>query len=377
MPPPELPLELLLIIAHLLLDDFTDNNDGLSLDALKSFRQVNRTLCNSIDPMFWREALKRLHTTQRVFTSLISRNDLSRLTFFLDLGISTETRLPEFGDIYANYGFYKAPTPLIAAAYLDNIPLAGLLLVNGAGVETALHSARSAAMAQLLLDFRADPEAKTLRGLTPLHFYAQNLGSIGAMRAVLQRGVEVDPATGCVPWGWHSTPLHGAAYCGNIEAVKLLLEFGADVRKKDLHGNSPLHLAAKAGEIEVVRFLVERWPEAIKAKNEAWQTPLHWAVLLGRTEVVKLLVDSWPEGIRVEDRDGNTLLHCVAAGQGNTKTMRLLVEHWPEGIMAENKRSDTPLDVATAAGRTEMLKVLVGCCPEGMMAKNEAGQTPK
>jgi ankyrin repeat protein len=179
--------------------------------------------------------------------------------------------------------FNKNPTPLIVAAYLDNVPLACLLLKNGAKVGTAPfddsagHSARSAEIVQLLLDFHADPEMRNRNNLTPLHFYA-HWGNIPATRAVLQRGVKVDPVSEGIPsLGQVGTPIHGAARRGNVDAVKLLLEFGANVHSKNHSGNTPLHLAARAGEIEVVRLLVERWPDGVKVKCNNLDTPLHWA----------------------------------------------------------------------------------------------------
>jgi ankyrin repeat protein len=371
---PQLSLELLLMIAHQLLDDCAaDDDDGISLDALKSFRQVNRTLYHCIKPIFWREALKREHTTERVLTSLIRTNDLARLEFFLELGIDIETCLPKFG-AYTNQGFYEVPSPLIAAVNLDNVPFARLFLENGAKVETAMRYARSAEMVQLFLDFHADPEKKGPDNQTPLHWYAASRLSIAAMQAVLQCGVKVDPVTVSIRWGRHATPLHIAAQRGNVEAMKLLLAFGADARKKSRDGSTALHHAAKAGEIEAVKILVERWPGAIKAKDEDLQTPLHRAAEAGSTKVVKFLVGCWREGIRVEDRNGNTPLHCAARNE-HIKAVRSLVKLWPEGMMAENKRSDTPLHLAGQRERIEMVRVLVDYWPVDIRVEDRQGNT--
>jgi ankyrin repeat protein len=85
--------------------------------------------------------------------------------------------------------------------------------------------------------------------------------SIEAMRVVLCNGVEVDP-TGSSPTAGVSypTPLHHAVP-RNIDDVKLLLDHGADVKKKGYFSHTPFHSAAKAGKTDVVRLLLERWPE--------------------------------------------------------------------------------------------------------------------
>jgi hypothetical protein len=102
-----------------------------------------------------------------VLTHLIRSNHLERLTYFLKLGADIETFLPAFNT--SDYEL-KEPCPLVVAAYLDNVPIARLHLENGAKVHcdnpprySAIHAARSAEMAQLLLDHHADPEWQDAR----------------------------------------------------------------------------------------------------------------------------------------------------------------------------------------------------------------------
>jgi ankyrin repeat protein len=377
MPPPQLPLEILLKIAHQLVDHHDDG--GFCADALKSFRQVNRTVYDCFNSIFWRQVLERSHiTAEQVLTSSIRTNDIAGLNFFLELGIDIETPLPEFTAETNNEfrdGPFNKPSPLIAAAYLDRVWLARVLLKNGAKVETApfcdsaMHSARSAEMVQLLLDYHADPEARKHGYVMPLHCYALR-GDIAAMRAVLQRGVKVDPVSAA-----RCTPLLRAAQFNNANTLKLLVEFGADVRKNDATGCIPLHFAAKSGDIEVVRLLLEQWPEGVVAKNHYADTPLQWATREMRTEVVRLLVDCWPKGNRVKDREGNTPLHSAAV-TGNPETVRLLVERWPGGVKVKNKARQTPLHWAAEAGRTEVVRLLVDCWPGGIRVKDRYGNTP-
>jgi ankyrin repeat protein len=41
-----------------------------------------------------------------------------------------------------------------------------------------------------------------------------------------------------------STPLHSAAYFGDLEVIQKLIEYDADVNAEDENGDTPLHLAS-------------------------------------------------------------------------------------------------------------------------------------
>lgn len=63
------------------------------------------------------------------------------------------------------------------------------------------------------------------------------------------------------------TPLHIAAYWGNVECVQLLLEVAADPNTTDESGNTPLSDAENRGHKEVLRLLKEElawYPEKLQ-----------------------------------------------------------------------------------------------------------------
>jgi hypothetical protein len=168
MSPPQIPLEILLMIAHLL----TDDEGGLCFADFNSFLKVNRALYACLNRPLWQEAVDCGYMADYVFGHLIHTNNLARLKFFLELGADVETLLlGEFknGRFYGDSNDWDTDgTPLKVAVDLDNIPMARLLLAYGADVVqydepdepgySAIHSARSAEMVQLLLDHHADPE---------------------------------------------------------------------------------------------------------------------------------------------------------------------------------------------------------------------------
>ncbi|XP_040913835.1 BRCA1-associated RING domain protein 1 isoform X2 [Toxotes jaculatrix] len=85
------------------------------------------------------------------------------------------------------------------------------------------------------------------------------------------------------------TPLHLAAIKGDVEAVKELLDQGADPNLKDNAGWTPLHEACNLGHVAVVEVLVSRGA-LLNTPGYENDSPLHDAVRNGHPAVVKLLL---------------------------------------------------------------------------------------
>jgi euchromatic histone-lysine N-methyltransferase len=181
---------------------------------------------------------------------------------------------------------YPRPSVLIAAPYMDSVPMARLLLEKGA-----------------VFDY--SPK-----------YYSPESPRFSAM------------------------PVARSA-----EMVQLLLDFGADARNTDAQMNTLLHHAARAGNMDMVKLLVDQWPKGVRAENRDWETPLHLAGRSGRMEVMRLLLECWPEGARAKDVKLFTPLHWAAAS-GMIEVVRFLLQFWPEGLRAKGEAVDTPLHLA-------------------------------
>lgn len=66
--------------------------------------------------------------------------------------------------------------------------------------------------------------------------------------------------------------LHEAVLTGNMEVVKLLVKYGADVHQRDEDGWTPLHMACSDGYPEIARYLLAMGAST-EAENESGEKP--------------------------------------------------------------------------------------------------------
>jgi ankyrin repeat protein len=88
------------------------------------------------------------------------------------------------------------------------------------------------------------------------------------------------------------TPLHIASVFSNFEAVKILIENGADVNVLNNNGSNPLHYAASRGRLEIVKLLVKSGV-VLNVNDIRRQNELHFA-FMGNTnkEMITFLLEA-------------------------------------------------------------------------------------
>lgn len=106
------------------------------------------------------------------------------------------------------------------------------------------------------------------------------------------------------------TSLHLAALQGDVEAVRRIVDAGADLDQKDAYGSSPLVIAATFGKAEVARALIDAGAD-LQVANAEGSTPLHIAAFFGRTEIVETLLQHGADR-QARNRAGHTPLDTVA-----------------------------------------------------------------
>lgn len=176
--------------------------------------------------------------------------------------------------------------PLQTAAGRGNIKVTNYLLAQGADPDaadragsTALYSAAGSdyglSTAEALLRHGANPNAKNMHGGTALH-QAASQGAVKVMELLLANRAEVNAATND---GY--TPLHGAVSYGKIgarrSAVELLLKTGANANAKTSRdGETPFHKAISRGDVEIVKLLLDYGAD-VNTVSKSGVTSLYFA----------------------------------------------------------------------------------------------------
>ncbi|MGB1012676.1 MAG: asparaginase [Nannocystaceae bacterium] len=144
-----------------------------------------------------------------------------------------------------------------------------------------------------------------------------------------------------------------AAAIGDVEAVRRMLDSGADINAANYDGRTALHLAAAEGHTALVVFLIRRG--AALGPTDRWlATPLHDAITGGHDEVAALLREqgqSLPSNVRSE-----ALIN--RASRGDLAGVKRLVENGMDPRQGDYDRR-TALHLAAAEGHRGIVAYLV------------------
>lgn len=92
----------------------------------------------------------------------------------------------------------------------------------------------------------------------------------------------------------NKTILMYASWVGNTEAVKYLIDKGADVNAQDTGGATALHLAAWKGFTPIALYLLEKGASG-RAMSKDGMTPLDIAMMRGNQEIAEAIDKAAPK----------------------------------------------------------------------------------
>ncbi|WP_157153039.1 ankyrin repeat domain-containing protein [Brachyspira murdochii] len=253
---------------------------------------------------------------------------------YSDEGITDDYVEPDTDDDYSEY--YDAVRPLFEAIYNNNVSDVLKAVSNGININS-----------------------RNEDGFTPL-LYAINYDRIEVMKALLSYSNIIDIEmplnnytniysvkgknfSGEVLFNG-TTPLQYAVYKGNTNAVNLLIENGADTKKKDYNGYCSLFYASAFSDANMIHFLLTKDTSLTREKSLSGRTVMHFAALYGNDEAISYYLSNTFLSINAKDNEGNTPLHC-ACEKGYSSTINLLVQRGAKTDI-KNNEGLTPEDIA-------------------------------
>ncbi|KAK1508104.1 uncharacterized protein CCOS01_16105 [Colletotrichum costaricense] len=250
-------------------------------------------------------------------------------------------------DVNASFDALDYGPPLWISVNRREIDVMELLLKNGANMDCVLKDQTLACLAAengsgcctILLENGLDPNMKCNTDDTggsggcrfgcALSRAAFN-GDLNTIKALLDKGAEVNPENLKDSYG---SPLTSAIFHGRLESARFLLENGANVNDQFRYGNfgCPLIAAIRVGEPECVRLLLEREAD-VNAMPEGGEygSPLAAAVSMADVDFARSLIQHGADA-KAELRFGKYGSPLAAAvWRGDVNCARLLIEHGAE-----------------------------------------------
>lgn len=346
----------------------------------------------------------------------------------------------------ANESFADGENPIILAVSLGHVDLCRLLVKYGADVasenqsgDTLLHIAacndRPEACA-MLLELGADAEALNDDGYTPLALAVKHVSpeAVDALLAggakmnvncdrmtVLMMAVEEDAAilkkllaAGADPnmaaRGSGETPMHRAAGYGKNEAVKLLLDAGANVNAVDYSDTTPLVKACQYSSSDVdlvttLKLLLAAGADVHLTHRGGLELVDHvsrWQDESRRVAMLELLLDAGAAAngsdklasrffVSLVKNGDFALIHkvinsgmkprgwrplCLAALLGDVQEVKNQLAVKPELKVKLTSHGNTPLVYAAYAGHAEVCRLLLDAGASTALKTQNMGWSP-
>jgi ankyrin repeat protein len=148
---------------------------------------------------------------------------------------------------------------------------------------------------------------------------AAEAGDIAGLQPLLDRNPRLARAE-----YWYTPAVHFAAREGHSEAVRLLLDAGADPEWNGLNDRSLIEMARERGEEKIARLLEHARDQRGRVAAQPSDHPIHDAAARGDADAIRTLLDADAGLVDRADHLGGTPLHrAVLGGSPNVVTLLL------------------------------------------------------
>ncbi|XP_007903583.1 ankyrin repeat and death domain-containing protein 1A [Callorhinchus milii] len=185
---------------------------------------------------------------------------------------------------------------------------------------------------------------------TALHFAVAN-ASEDAVTFLLKHNARVDIKD---KHGMDALLL--AAWFGNLNILKMLVEKGSDRKSTNQEGMNMLHCAAQNNHSLIVEYIIKDLQLDLNKPIEQGKKPYHLAVENGHVEM-EMLLREFACSTQEKDKEGNTALH-LAARNGHSTMVEVLLSDWKQ-VDEKNEEGQTAFYLAVLGGHQECVQMLL------------------
>lgn len=318
------------------------NDEGkrpIDLSYFRSNNSMNKFLLSSGS-----ENVEHNHRNKHGDTKLhiaIKRYQLDNVKYLLDMGADINTK-----DGNGKTPLHIASSQMTNTDRYERESLVKFLLDRGADTnsrddngKTPLYYSSNYDL-KTYYNFRNDPTSRS-RTVIP---DCNGLDVLDAMKLLVERGADINPID-----NEGRTPLHYIVrnVCGDV--ITFLLEHGVDINIKDHEGKTPIYYAIEYGREDVCKLLLDSGAIVNYGDGIFGQHPIHLASSLYSPYIVKLLVDHGVY-INYKDEDGQTPLHLAVMYGGDVLDILKVLLKGGADINSKNKKGQTPLKLAESMG---------------------------
>lgn len=166
-------------------------------------------------------------------------------------------------------------------------------------------------MIQQLLSRGADPNKADGSGLTPLH-WACNKGGYLSLKALINAGADINRKDD----RGRTTLMYAVKFGDDVETIKMLLDFDADMALRDCDGRTAIHFAGWKDRPKVLSYLLEKGDD-ISVKDHAGYAPYAYAMLYQSHDVLKAFCNHENFNYaHICSHAGESILHLAARWAG-------------------------------------------------------------
>ena len=183
----------------------------------------------------------------------------------------------------------------------------------------------------------------------------------------------------------HHSPVHWAVICGQLEALDVLCNCGADIDTPDIYGAYPIHYAAQmCGShadhtteksrifLVVLRKLLARGADP-NVLDKDLRPPILWAASAGSADAYLALVNYGASSDNV-DKDGLAAIHC-AASRGHKECLSILITLCGADVNLRDGNGCTALFYTVTLGYVECTELLLSSGADTDI-RDRKGRTP-